>query len=254
MTTCIIIDDEQYCIDSLRLKLEDYQDRLKLVGYTTDAFASVDMIKQLRPNLVFLDINLGTTNAFELLEKWPQPHPKIIFTTAYDHFAIKAFRYNAIDYLLKPVDSMELEEALNKVLVQDLLLPQLEQMKQTVDYLNRKTSGLQKIALPTLSGFELVALQDLVRLEAASNYTHFYLNNGSKITTSKTLKEYEEMLEDEQAFVRIHQSHIINLAYVKNFTRGRTPVVTLSNGQQLDVSATRRDLFDDKFKRYFKMK
>jgi len=251
MLKAVIIDDEQYCIDSLSAKLEAFPDKITLVGSTTQAGAAIALVQSHQPDVIFVDINLGTTTGFELLEKLPQPWPGIIFCTAYDHYAIKAFRYNALDYLLKPVEQHELGEAITKAAVVTKPSLQLDQLQLAISMLQRKSIGLQKIALPSVNGFELIELPELVRLEAASNYTHFYINNGRKITVSKTLKEYENLLEEE-GFARIHQSHVINLKYLKSFNRGKTASVIMQDGIELDISATRRDKFMELFRDYFK--
>jgi two-component system LytT family response regulator len=246
----LIIDDEQYCIDSLVMKLEPHSAVLTVVGTTTRAAEAAALVAQHKPHLIFLDINLGSINGFELLEQLGQPLPGVIFCTAYDHFAIKAFRYNALDYLLKPVQEEELAAAVAKA-AETVVQPHLQQIQQAISTLQRKSMGLQKLALPSAAGFELVELTQLVRLEAASNYTRFYLTDGRKITVSKTLKEYEEVLDDE-GFARIHQSHIINLKHLTQFNRGKTATVTMQDGMQLDISASRRDQFMGVFRNYFK--
>lgn len=252
MMEAIIIDDEQYCIDSLQEKLKKYTDVLRIVATEKNPLKMLSVIEENKADIVFLDINLGPFSAFDLIEKINSPLPKIVFTTAYDQFAVKAFKFNAIDYLLKPVDAEELEQTIEKIKQLERPWPAVEQLKETIHQLKDTPSKFTKIALPTLHGFELVELEKLVRMEAASNYTHFFMEDGKKITISKTLKEYESLLEPE-GFVRIHQSHLINLHFIKSFIKGKQPQIILQDGTQLDVSSTRKDYFLDKFKKNFRL-
>jgi two-component system LytT family response regulator len=250
--TAVIVDDELHCIESLQHKLDMCSQPITVKAVCTNAALAPKLIQEQQPDVVFLDINLGAFTGFEVLEKLQPPLPKIIFTTAYDHYAIRAFRYNAIDYLLKPIDAEELEQAILKARNTQSYWPGLHQIQQAVTHLSRKASNLQKLALPTITGFELVALDDLVRLEAASNYTHFYLHNGKKMTVSKTLKEYDDLLEPE-GFVRIHQSHMINMRYLKSYQKGKNPVAIMQDDIELDIGATRRDAFMEKCKAFFRV-
>jgi two-component system LytT family response regulator len=252
MIKALIIDDEQYCIDSLAAKLKAYEQEIELVACISNVQDMAEAVAKYKPQVLFLDINLGPFSGFELIEKLNPPLPKIVFTTAYDHFAIKAFKFNAIDYLLKPVDDDELEQTIQKLRQVESPWPDLLQIKQTISHLRENTTGFNKLALPTLQGFELIDLNELIRLEAASNYTHFFLLGDKKMTISKTLKEYEELLESN-GFARIHQSHIINLRFLKSFNKGKTATITMQDGAVLDVGATRRNAFMEKFKEYFKV-
>ncbi|MCU0389114.1 MAG: LytTR family DNA-binding domain-containing protein [Chitinophagaceae bacterium] len=252
MIKVLIIDDEQYCIDSLIAKLKPYSGEIEVVAAISKVLEMPGAVAKFKPQVLFLDINLGPFTGFDLIEKLNPPLPKIVFTTAYDHFAIKAFKFNAVDYLLKPVDADELEQTIQKLRKIESPWPDLFQIKQTITQLRDKATGLKKLALPTLQGFELIELEELIRLEAASNYTHFYLSGGKKMTISKTLKEYEDLLE-EDGFARIHQSHIINLRFLKSFNKGKTATIAMQDGALLDVGNTRREAFMEKFREYFKV-
>jgi two-component system, LytTR family, response regulator len=252
MIKVLIIDDEQYCIDSLAAKLKEYRQEIELVAGIKNVAEMAESIVKYKPQVLFLDINLGPFSGFDLIEKLNPPLPKIVFTTAYDHYAIKAFKFNAIDYLLKPIDTDELALTIEKIRKIESPWPDLNQIKQTIHQLRESTIGFNKLALPTLQGFELIDLNDLIRLEAASNYTHFFLLGNKKMTISKTLKEYEELLESN-GFARIHQSHMINLRYLKSFNKGKTATITMQDGAVLDVGATRRNAFMEAFREYFKV-
>jgi two-component system LytT family response regulator len=252
MMKAIIIDDEQYCIDSFAAKLTPYAGEIELVAGISNILEMQQAVAKYKPHILFLDINLGPFTGFDLIEKMNPPLPKIVFTTAYDHYAIKAFKFNAVDYLLKPVDGEELEQTIKKLRQVESLWPDLSHINQTITQLRNNANGFKKLALPTLQGFELINLEELVRLEAASNYTHFYILGGKKLTISKTLKEYEDLLEAE-GFARIHQSHLINLRFIKRFNKGKTATIYMQDGALLDVGTTRREAFMEKFKEYFKV-
>lgn len=252
MIKAIIIDDEQYCIDSLKAKLDRYAPDLIVVASVTEVAEMGKTIARFQPHVIFLDINLGPITGFELIETLPAPLPKIVFTTAYDQFAIKAFKYNAIDYLLKPIDEDDLEQTMLKLKNTKSHWPQSDLIGKTISQFKDKSGGFNKLALPTLNGFELIDLNELIRLEAASNYTHFFMVGDKKMTISKTLKEYEDLLESD-GFARIHQSHIINLRFLKSFNKGKTATITMQDGAVLDVGATRRNAFMETFREYFKV-
>jgi two-component system, LytTR family, response regulator len=252
MIQVLIIDDEQYCIDSLTAKLHAYAGELEIVAAISNVLDMPGAVAKYNPQVLFLDINLGPFTGFDLIEKLTGPIPKIVFTTAYDQYAIKAFKYNAIDYLMKPIDAEELDQTIHKLRHKEAPWPDLSQIHNTIVQLKDKTTGIQKIALPTNNGFELVEIDALIRLEAASNYTHFYMVGGKKMTISKTLKEYEELL-DTDGFVRIHHSHIINMRYLKSFIKGKTATVIMTDGSELDIGATRKEYFLEKFKSNFRL-
>ncbi len=250
--TALIIDDEEYCIDSLKAKLTNHTNEIQLLDSVSKPEYMLSAITKYDPQVIFLDINLGPFTGFDLIEKLIPPLPKIVFTTAYDQYAIKAFKYNAIDYLLKPINADDLAKTIQKLKSTESSWPDIQQMEQTILKLKTKTSRFQKLALPTLHGFELIDIDDLIRLEAASNYTHFYMKDSKKITISKTLKEYEELL-DTEGFTRIHQSHMVNMRYIKNMVKGKTATITLHDGTVLDIGATRRDSFMERFKVFYKV-
>jgi two-component system, LytTR family, response regulator len=252
LTKAVILDDEQYCIDSLTQKLLRFPHHLTLEHTFTNARSAIDYLNQHKTDLLFLDINLGSLTGFDVIEQLEKPIPRIIFTTAYDHHAIRAFKYNALDYLLKPIDEEELQQSLERFEQEGAVFPGITEIESAVKTLKNKVQDIQKIALPTLQGFEIIELKNLVRLEANSNYTHFITEDGKRTIISKTLKEYEDLLEPE-GFVRIHQSHIINMQFIKRFVKSKNPVVVMQDGTELDVSATRKEYFMEQFKNNFRL-
>jgi two-component system, LytTR family, response regulator len=241
MHTAIIIDDEQKGRIALKQKLLDYCPEIKLIGEADSGMQGIELIGQLNPDIVFLDIEMPGMDGFEMLKKIAEKKFHIIFTTAYDHYAIKAIRFAAFDYLLKPVDIEELKQTIEK-------LKQNETKNQTVKKLEVleqhlfANSALNKIAIPTLDGLLFYNIDDIIYLEAHSNYTEIHFSSNQKLTASRTLKEFEEMLPIDK-FFRPHHSHIINLQYIKRYIRGDGGQIELQNGTVVSVSRKKKDEF-----------
>ncbi len=201
-------------------------------------------IKKYKPNIVFLDIQMKSETGFDLLNSLPEINFSLIFTTAYDKYAIKAFRFNAIDYLLKPIVIDELIEAVNKVKQRSAAA--LSVSKGQVDQLYRDIQYPQKIhdklAIPTIEGFTIVPVNEIVYCHADSNYTEFYLVDKRCILSSYTLKQYDEILT-AQSFFRAHRSYLINLEHVKLYRRGEGGEIVMSNGHEIELSRTHKDEF-----------
>ncbi|MFM9911603.1 MAG: LytR/AlgR family response regulator transcription factor, partial [Chitinophagaceae bacterium] len=191
--------------------------------------------------LIFLDIEMPQMNGFEMLNKLTDKNFHIIFTTAYDQYAIKAIKYAAFDYLLKPVDIEELKSAVDKInkIENNQTKKQVELLQQNMQHPKKL---LNKLAIPTLEGLLFYEINDIIHLEANSNYTNIYLTNKAKITASKTLKEFEELLPND-IFFRTHHSHVINLNYIKRYIKGDGGQIELQNGTYIDVSRRKKDEF-----------
>src|SRR5688500_17263056 len=194
MIKAILVDDEKHCRETLSIQLEKYCSEVQLLAQCNSAVQGLEAIAQYQPDVVFLDVEMPKMNGFEMLQQFSQIPFDVIFTTGYDAYAIKAIRFSAIDYLLKPIDKDELRKAVGKV-QQKTAHNLAQQLEVLLDKLGKKQDVMQKIALPTLEGFELVPLETIIKCEADSNYTYFYLKNGRKIIVSRTLKEIEELLE-----------------------------------------------------------
>ena len=236
----IIIDDEQGSINSLIWELENFEELVEVLDTTTKANEGIELIKKLKPEIVFLDIEMPGMNGFELLKHVDQSQFKVIFTTAYDQFALKAFEVNAYDYLLKPVVEEELERALKKVLESDQRDETLEEIRSIMTKIENNNS--RSIAIPTMEGLEFIEANDIMRCESDSNYTHIYLANAKPILIAKTLKEVELILKEKQ-FFRIHNSHIINLNYLKKYLKGKDGAVVLKDGTTIPISRSRKSGF-----------
>ena len=193
-----------------------------------------------KPDLVFLDIEMPQMNGFEMLERLPQINFAVIFTTGYDQYAIKAFHFSALDYLLKPIEPKELINAVKKVEEQHYL-PMAEQFEMLLKKINGINSGFNKIAVPTAEGFELIPATEVVYFEADDNYTHIFLKNKNKIIACRTLKKIEEQIQDYNFFVRVHNSYMVNLNEVIKYVRGEGGYLVMSDNSSVNVSRSRKD-------------
>ena len=239
MINAIIIDDESHSRRTLMMMLKDYCPEVNVIAQAGEAESGLAAIQKLNPDLVFLDIEMPNMNGFEVLEKMPQINFEIIFTTSYDQYAIKAIRFSALDYLLKPVDREELLRAVQKVTMrrQSCLPQQLEILLQK---LHQPVSPVQKIALPTMEGLQMVAVNSIIRCESESNYSIFFLKDKPKMTVSRPLKEIEEILE-EYSFIRVHNSHLVSLNEIDKYVKGEGGYLVMSDGTNIDVSRTKKD-------------
>jgi two-component system, LytTR family, response regulator len=241
MIKAILIDDEIHCLETLSILLKEYCPQVAIMEACRSARKGLEAIEAYKPDLVFLDIEMPTMNGFEMLEQFHDIPFAVVFTTSYDQYAIKAIRFSALDYLLKPIDPKELIIAVQKIQGQRTL-PSAEQFEMLLRQVHQKGTGLQKIAIPTAEGFELVPAEQIIHCEADDNYTHLFLKNKSKITACRTLKEMEEQLQEFPFFIRIHHSHLANLNEVTKYVRGEGGYLVLSDGSTLNVSRSRKDM------------
>jgi len=240
MIRAIIIDDEPNCCEVLAMLLEKHCPGVSIEAICHSGQEAIAALAKHRVQLVFLDIEMPYMNGFELLEKLPQTNFELIFTTSYDQYAIKAIRFSALDYLLKPIDPKELVAAVHKVQVQKNP-PFAEQFRILMDQIQHKETCLTKIAVPTSEGFELILADQLIRCEANSNYTHLFLKNGNRIVACRTLKEMEEQLHDFNYFLRVHHSYIVNLNEVTKYIRSEGGYLVMADGSTVNVSHSRKD-------------
>jgi two-component system LytT family response regulator len=240
MIKAILIDDEVHCLDTLNMLMSDYCPEVEVIAQCVSAKKGLEVIEKFHPELVFLDIEMPLMNGFELLEQFKEIPFSIIFTTSYDQYAIKAIRFSALDYLLKPIDPKELAAAVHRVEVRKMT-PSAEQFRMLIDQIQHKETGFTKIAVPTSEGFELISVEQVIRCEADDNYTHLYLKNKNKIIACRTLKEMEEQLQDFSFFIRVHHSWIVNLNEVTKYVRGEGGYLITSDGSTVNVSRSRKD-------------
>lgn len=241
MIRSILVDDEFKSRESLKILLTDFVDNIEVCALCADVQEAVQAIELHQPDVVFLDIQLQRETGFDLLTRVKKIDFEVVFTTAYSEYAIKAFRFSAIDYLLKPIDIVELKKSVAKVdkRVNDNFSGRLEQLMQN---LKTKPTQQSKLALPTLDGLFFVKVNEIVYCEASSNYTNIYLSDGKKYVVSRTLKEYEEMLEDHN-FFRIHHSYLVNTELIKKYVRGEGGYVVMQTDVSLDVSKRKKEAF-----------
>jgi two-component system, LytTR family, response regulator len=239
MINAILIDDETHCLDSLTILLSKFCPEVQILQRYSSAKQGLEATTKYKIDLVFLDVEMPSMNGFEFLEQFKEIPFSVVFTTAYDKYAIKAIRFSALDYLLKPIDPKELVVAVRKVETHKNP-PTGEQFRMLLDKIQHKESGLTKIAVPIVEGFELVKAEDIITCEADNNYTYLHLKNKRKITACRTLKEVEEQLESFSSFIRVHHSYIVNLNEVTKYVRGDGGYLTMSDGSTVDVSRSRK--------------
>ncbi|HXB28453.1 MAG TPA: response regulator [Puia sp.] len=240
MISAIIVDDEPYSCEALAAMLERYCPEIKVLDICYTAAHALQSIQEQKPQILFLDIEMPFMNGFEMLEKLPELNFKLIFTTSYDQYAIKAIRFSALDYLLKPVDKDELQKAVQKAMnTEGHPLPQ--QLEVLLHKLNHPKVIVNKIAIPTMEGLQMVLVENIVRCEADRNYTNLILKNKEKITASRNLKDLEEMLED-YSFVRVHHSHLVNLNEIEKYIKGEGGYLLMSDKSSVDVSRSRKEI------------
>ncbi len=242
MIRTMIVDDENQGQVFLERVIKKYYPELTVIGCAGSVSEALALISKGQPQLIFLDIMLHHESGFDLLEQMGKIEAEIIFTTAHNEFAVKAFRYNALDYLLKPIDLDELESAVAKAKqkIATAAFPAMDVFRNFFEAYRNPSKKLNKLSLPTPDGFTLIPLEEIIYCESFSNYTNFYLVNNRKITSSHTLKEYSEMLE-EQNFFRSHKSYLVNLAHVSRYIKGEGGMLLMSNGHEIEVSRRNKE-------------
>ena len=238
MIKAIIIDDVQQAIDTLKEDLNTYCSDVEVIGEAEGVVSGAKLIKKVQPQLVFLDIQMQDGSGFDLLEILPEINFKVIFTTASDAFAIKAFRYSAIDYLLKPVDPDELVEAMQKY--HEGTKGQQESVDLLLDTVKDRTTP-KKLALHTLEKIHITEIKNIVRCESSGNYTTFYFLDGQKLLVTKTLKDFDKLLEEHQ-FIRVHQSHLVNLQLIKEYIKTEGGYIVMQDGAEVPVSVRKKPI------------
>ena len=241
MIRALIIDDEKNAREVLRMQLEQYCPKIEIVGLAQGGQEGIELIRLHRPDLIFLDIEMPRVNGFDVLRSALPLDYKVIFTTAYDQFAIQAFRHNALDYLLKPIDIEELKAAVEKV--QQVDLRDIEaRLNQLYEAMQQPSPFRDRISIPSGEGFEVVRHADIIRCESDSNYTDIVLAGGRKIKLAKTLKDVEESLPST-TFFRLHHSHLINIHHIARYYKVDGGYVVMSDGEQINISRQRKEEF-----------
>ncbi|SFW59394.1 LytR/AlgR family response regulator transcription factor [Chitinophaga sancti] len=238
----IIVDDEQHCIDALQTMLAKKCPEVTVLGGVNSVKAAKELIDEVHPDVVFLDVEMPHQNGFELLKLFDKINFDIIFTTAYEQYALKAIKFNALDYLLKPFSVKELQDAVQKC-VSRKNVQQAEPGNSPLDVFLQNMKTLhqthKKIALPTINGLVFMPVQNIVRCESTGNYTRIFFTDKKNLMVSRPLKEFEELLTDVD-FFRVHNSHLINLQQMQSYIQGEGGFALMSDGTQVEVSRRRK--------------
>jgi two-component system LytT family response regulator len=248
----ILVDDEPRGLTSMQKLLQLNCPEVDVIACCGSAEEAKEMIDRLQPQLIFLDIAMPGKTGFDLLKDLQEINFEIIFVTAHNNYMVQAFHFSAVDYLLKPVDDELLVEAVKragKKIEEKKGGQEIETFLHNIQY----SSGSQKMKLciPSLKGFQVVEIQDIIYCEASSNYTNFHFTNRPVICASKPIHEYEELLEDCN-FIRTHKSFMVNLEHVKEYIRGEGGVLILSNNHEVEVSRRKKDILMTRMKAYYK--
>lgn len=244
MMKAIIVDDEQHCIDRLQSLLQQhFPQRIHVAATCKTVAEAIGAIKKLQPQLLFLDVQIHGETGFDLLQQLTTINFAVIFTTAYEKYAVQAFKFSAVDYLLKPIVEEDLRAAIEKA---NAAIDQ-KQTSARLDVLfsnmRQQENQQRRICIPVSTGLIFLQVGDIIRCESNVNYTTFYTKDKKKIVAAKTLKEFEEMLA-ESNFYRVHNSHLVNLTYVSSYVKnGAGGTVILTDGTEVDVSTRRKEEF-----------
>lgn len=248
MIKALIIEDEQKSREMMVMLVEKNCPQLQLVGAAKNVKEGVELINSMNPDLVFLDISMPDGTGFDVLEQVQGKKFEIIFTTATDKHALKAIKYSACDYILKPIDVDELKAAAEKVALKKNAVPSMDNLQFLIQQFKKADDNYQKITLPTGNAYEIVNIKDIIRCEADASYTHFHLVGGKKLMISASLKHYEDLLP-ENDFIRIHHQHLINMQHVSRFLKQDGGYAVMSDGTQIEVSRRKKDAFMDRLNR-----
>ena len=240
MLRAVLIDDDESNLSSLSEKLAKHCPQVHIISRCDNGQEGMQVIENQKPDVVFLDIEMPVLNGFVMLQQLSYKYFALIFVTAYDHYAIKAIRYSALDYLVKPVEIEELKVAVEKAEVSRSNRSSHIQLDLLLEQLHKKNP--KRITIPTTDGLQFINVEDIVYLEASNNYTTLFLSGSQKYLVCRTLKDFEEMLPAE-TFLRIHHSNIVNKFYVEKYIRGDGGQVVMRNGNVLDVSKRKKSEF-----------
>ncbi len=240
MLRTVLVDDDESNLSSLREKISNHCKQVQIIACCDNPEEAISIIDQEKPDLVFLDIEMPQMNGFVMLQQLGYRNFELIFVTAYDHYAVKAIRSCALDYLVKPVEIEELKSAVARAEAKKDQTSSSAQLDLLIAHLQKKQTKL--LTIPTSDGLQFIAIEDIIYLEASDNYSNIYLSTNKKFLVSRTLKDFEELLPAD-IFIRIHYSTIVNKFYVDRYIRGEGGQVVMRNGSTLDVSKRKKSAF-----------
>lgn len=234
----ILVDDEAGNRENLRSLLESYCPQIEIIAEADSAVSAMDVIQEHKPQLLFLDIEMPNGNGFDLLSRLDRIDFEIIFVTAFNQYALKAIKFCALDYILKPIDILDLKSAVQKA--EKRIWEQNQSQSWQVFLDNQKSQHNPKIALPTGNQIDYIPIAEIIRCRGEGNYTHFHLQSGKALMVSKTLKEFEELLK-EHRFLRVHQSHLINIRFVKSYVKSDGGYLRMEDQSEIPISRQRKE-------------
>ncbi|HEX8269482.1 MAG TPA: LytTR family DNA-binding domain-containing protein [Flavobacterium sp.] len=251
MIKALLIDDDANLRNGLKTMLQRYAPEISIIGEADSVETGITAIDLEKPQVVFLDIQLTDGTGFDILEQLALKNGKssfhIVFITAHEQYAIKAFRFSALDFLLKPVDPEELQKVIEKIKNVLEKNDSYAHIDLLLENIRKKVDNFKRIALSTSDGIHLFEISDIIRCESEDNYTKFYIKNNKPVLISKTLKEYEDLLT-EHGFERIHQSHLINLSYLKSYIRKDGGYVVMADNSNLPISQRKKERLQELLK------
>lgn len=242
MINAAIVEDEPRNVRILKEMLNAFCPQITICGEATNVTAACELIKKAKPDIVFLDIEMPGGNAFTLLDQLKPVNFEVIFVTAYDNYTLKAIKYSALDYLLKPVNIEELIKAVDKVSEKINSLQFHNRIGNLLLNLGAPKNTLQSLAIPATFGYEFIIINNIIRCEASGKYTYFFLEDGRKIISVKNLKEYADILPPD-TFFRIHHAHLINIRFIKRYHRGSGGVVEMKDNAKIPLATRRKKEF-----------
>lgn len=245
MIRAILIDDENHALVTLKFLLQQF-DNIEVTASIQDSTKAKEIIEKEKPDLVFLDIEMPNLNGFELLAQFEHLDFKVVFTTAYDQYAIKALKMNALDYLLKPIEEEELADAIQKFENKEIITSE-----EQISYLNQFNIGQlsDTLALSTQKGLHFIKVEEIMYFCASGSYTYVQMSNGEKHLVSKAMTNFEDVLQDNPTFFRPHKSHLINLKYISQYIRGDGGEIIMQDNTSVILSRSRKQDFLNLFKK-----
>lgn len=244
MIKIVIVDDEENSRTTLKGKMDLFCPEVEIIGEASTVAEAIDQINQKKPDAIFLDIKLGAESGFDILEEMDkneeQHLPEVVFITAHDEFAIKAIKFSALDYLLKPIDPEDLVTAVRRIEKEKGLPKKAANFNVLVENIRQASDSPKKIVIPTSDGMHVLKVSEIVRLESSSNYTTFHLQNDKSLLASKTLKEFDSLLTTYN-FYRVHKSHLVNMNFLKRYVQTDGGYLILEDGSKIPVANRKKE-------------